>query len=98
MIAFNYQEAMRQSRELEQISDNIKDLAEKFLRSGQSGLRISWTGDSAELFYQKTEELYKDIKKTANNMAKISNTVHSTAKAIKAAEDAAKELIDTVKL
>ena len=93
MIAFNYEEAMRQSRELNQISDAVRDLAERILHSEQAELRSTWTGDSAGLFFQKTEELYKDITKTAKNASAVSKAVQVTAKAVKDAEDAAKELI-----
>lgn len=97
MIEFNYKDALSQARELDRISDELRRI-QATLNRGKSELAGAWKGDSANLFLSKAEELCGDIGKTAKTTAGISSAVEVAAKAIKAAEDAAQEIVKAVGL
>lgn len=97
MIEFNYKDALAQARELDRISDELLHIQTTLTR-GQSELAGAWKGDSANLFADKVENLCGDIRKTAKATAGISGAVEVAAKAVKAAEDAAKEIVKAVGL
>ncbi len=96
MIEFNYKEAMNQARELKEISDELLNIVNKNLRTQHYELGFAWKGEAADLFLKKADELSSDITKTAKATAAISTAVKVSAGAIKAAEDAAKRLAETV--
>ena len=98
MIAFDYKEAMAQAKELSQISAELKTLVNGKLKAQQAELACAWQGDSANLFFRKTEELFKDLSNTARMTAGVADAVEVAAKAIKAAEDAAEQLVKTIGL
>ena len=98
MIAFDYKEAMAQAKELSQISAELKTLVNGKLKAQQAELVCAWQGDSVNLFFRKTEELLKDLSNTARMAAGVADAVEVAAKAIKAAEDAAEQLVKTIGL
>lgn len=95
MIEFNYSQVMSQSQELRDISEEIQNIVQK-LKNGQGELSGAWRGESANLFLQKTDALYEDINKTIKTANGVAGAVEITAKAVKAAEDAALEIVKAV--
>ena len=53
MIAFHYQDAMAQAKDLRQVSDDLYTLLNRSLEPQQSELAYAWRGDSANLFLKK---------------------------------------------
>lgn len=96
MIAFNYDEAMEQSRELDRICEDLRDVLERSLRPQSRELGAAWKGTCARIYLQKDEELMSDIARTIRLASGISGAVRSAAKTIKAAEDAAKKIAQTI--
>ena len=97
MIAFNYNEAVKQANKLEQISEELQNLIEGTLKNWQSELECTWKGDSAQIYLQRTEKLYKDINQTAKITSAVATAVRISAKNIKVAEDAASQMVKTVR-
>lgn len=95
MIEFNYQSAISQAKALENASQELKNLI-TLLKNQRTELQAAWKGEAADLFMKKTDELFKDMNKTAKTAAGIATGVGTAAKAIKAAEEAAKKLAETV--
>ena len=95
MIKFNYNQAINQAAELRQISTQIQTLTQK-LEQGLADVSATWKGDSANLFLEKSGRLYGKISKTAKNAQNIAGAIDVAAKAVKAAEDAAQELVKAV--
>ena len=96
VIEFNYKEALRQARELEQISEELKKLVDRRLKNQQAELGVVWKGESAQVFQKKADELFDDIKKTAAKTQRIAHSVQTTAKSIKSAEELAEKIVRTV--
>ncbi len=61
MIAFNYNEAIKQANELEQISEELQNLIERTLKNWQSELECTWKGDSAQIYLQKLRNYIKTL-------------------------------------
>ena len=93
LIKFSYKDALDQARELDQVSEDLYRLTDRILKPKLEDLGMTWKGDSAQIFLRKTEEVLKDMRGTADTIARISNGLEGTAKTIKAAEDAAKQLV-----
>ena len=95
MIEFNYNKAIDQAKKLQDIAGELRLISQK-LASQQLELAGAWHGDGANLFLKKAEDLCGDITATAKIAEGIGIAVNSAAGAIKAAEDAAKEIIKAV--
>lgn len=95
MTEFNYKEAIDQAEELQEIAEELQAISRK-LTNQQPALALEWKGNSANLFLKKAEELCGDITRTAKTADRIGGAVGIAAKAIKKAEDAAKEIIKAV--
>ena len=98
MIAFHYQDAMAQAKDLKQASSDLNTILNNILRQEQSELSFAWKGENANMFLQKTEELYADIAKTVKLLSAVASAVEISAKAVKKAEDTAKEIASKVGL
>lgn len=95
MIEFNYNKAIDQAKELRDIADELRLISQK-LANRQQELAGAWHSDGANLFLKKAEDLCGDITATAKTAERIGSAVNSAAGTIKAAEDAAKEIIKAV--
>lgn len=95
MIEFNYKDAIRQADELQDIAEELQAICRK-LTNQQPELANAWQGNSANLFLKKAENLCGDIKRTAKTTKSIGTAVGTAAKAIKKAEDTAKEIVRVI--
>ena len=95
MIEFNYNQVMSQARELRKASQELQTIVQK-LKNEQGTLATAWRGESSDLFLKKAEELCSDINRTAKTACGVAGAVETAAKAVKAAEDAAKEIVKAV--
>lgn len=98
MIELNYKEVLTQASELENISEEIKALVDGTLTRGLDELQNAWSGDSANLFARKCNELYDDINKTAKSLGRFAGVVRKTAETFRDVEEAAKKTISVIGL
>lgn len=85
-INMNFNKAKRQADELDRIASELRNLANSDLSETLSELSSGWTGDSANLFIGKGENLKSHILTTANQLQSAANALRQNATAIYNAE------------
>lgn len=85
-ISMNFNKAKRQAEELDKIASDLRNLANRDLSETLSELSSGWTGDSANLFIGKGENLKSHILNTANQLSAAANALRQNATAIYNAE------------
>lgn len=82
VISMNFSRARRQADELERIAHELQNLAQSELPDSLSQLSGGWTGESANLFIQKGNNLAENIIKTARQLLNAANALRKSAAAI----------------
>lgn len=96
MIAFNYDSAMTQSRELDKICDDLMNLIRLELQPGAQEVGAAWKGESARIFLEKNDELMTHMRKTVRIASSVAEAVRISAKAIRDAEEKAKQIVQEI--
>ena len=78
-ININFKEAMRKADRLEEIADNIKNMADSDLEREMNAIRANWKGENAENYLRKTDTVRGKMRKTADNLKKIARTIRTIA-------------------
>lgn len=87
-IQVEFQQVTRQTKKLEQCADDLQKVRRQ-LQELMNDLRVSWAGESAELYLQKCNELSNKINTSAKNLGKTADVIERSAKAYRDAELAA---------
>ena len=87
-------EALTESQ-LQVIADEISRI-NKRLAVGRDELSGSWQGESARLFLDKAVKMGEKIQRTANNLDNVADGVYVVANTLKAAEEAAKQIVEAI--
>ena len=95
-INFNYQKAMRQAAQLEDLANQLKRIANSDVDSALDQVAGSWKGDSANIFLQKGNKAKNDLIQSAKQLQNTANAIRSAARALRAAEIRAKQIADTI--
>lgn len=92
IIDTDYNKALKQAEELEDIAQKLSKLEDSDLANILSSIGKNWTGDCAECYAKKGAKARKHLKDTAKGVNKTAKTLREIVKREKAAEDAAKKL------
>ena len=87
MIIFDYKRAMEQVRELRAIASEMQ--RSRSLENAINGAGSSWQGQTANQFRNKCTSLADMIRKEANNIMSIADSLEQAARIIDEAERAA---------
>lgn len=93
-IDFNYNQAISQAGELEDISERLKKLSENDLQDVMDDLSSAWKSDSAGQYINKVNRLNESIRSTSRNLKEISAAIRNIARNVKDAETAAQKIAD----
>ena len=85
-IQFNYEKAIRQANDLQDISKEIKKLAENKLTDSLQTIDKNWDGDNSKKFIKKGNTLKGKIEDSAEDLQKVSTSIRQMAKKIYDAE------------
>lgn len=91
-IRFNYNKALQQAKRLEELSNQLKNLANNNVNSTLSDISTNWKGDSANLFLQKGHKAKDDILKTSKQLADTAVAIRRAAKRMRDAEERARQI------
>lgn len=95
-INFNYQKAMRQAAQLEDLANQLKRIANSDVDSALDQVAGSWKGDSANIFLQKGNKAKNDLIQSAKQLQNTANAIKSAARTLRNAEIRAKQIADTI--
>ena len=95
-INFNYQKAMRQAAQLEDLANQLKRIANSDVDSALDQVAASWKGDSANMFIHKGNKAKNDLLQSAKQLQNTANAIRAAARALRNAEIRAKQIADTI--
>lgn len=93
-IEFDFQKAIKQAEQLEDISSELKKLSNNKFENTLSRLSSNWKGDSANAYLKKGKKLQTNIGNTAKDLNTVANNIRNIAKTIYNAEMAAKRVAE----
>lgn len=79
-IEFDFRQANRRAEELEEISDNLKKLADEELETSLQSLQEAWKGEAAGAYLTKGSRLKNKILKSSNDLKKTAAAIRNVAK------------------
>lgn len=91
-IQIEYQKVTAQARKLEDCADDLKTIRTK-LEGIMEELRSGWEGESAQLYFQKCQELSDKLASSQKDLTKTAGVIDKTAEAYRLAELAALQLV-----
>lgn len=91
-IRMDFAKALRQAQQLEQVSRDMKNLAERKLEDTLSGLGQNWTGDNSMKYIGKGRQLEGKITDTSKSLANIAQAIRQIAQNVYDAEMRAWEI------
>ncbi len=92
-IKFNFDKAIKQAGELEQIALVIRNLANNKMTETTDKVRNAWNGEAASEFLRKMQEIQIDIRKEGESIESIARALRQAAAALKRAEEEAEKII-----
>lgn len=86
VIRMNYNNSIKQAQRLEEAAEDLRRLVRNDLDGSLDSVRSAWTGDNANAFLIKGEQLKEKISKTASGMEQTARAIRTIAKNIYDAE------------
>lgn len=91
IMDFDYNRAIRQANEVDQIADEMMSIADNKLGHAVETLNLSWDGTSADQFLGHCRNTMNDIKSEAKKLKNYASRIRNVAKILEEAEQRAKE-------
>lgn len=79
-IRLEYNRAIKQAAELEEIAKGMKKLATNDLEGCLSSISSNWEGENSRAYIRKGKKIKGEIEASAANLTKIAGTIRSIAK------------------
>lgn len=91
-IEMDFERAMAQAQELEEISDELSKIASAHVADAFEMLAKNWQGDNSKNFLKKSSGLTTDMIETADDLLKIARNIRTTAGIVYKAESMARQI------
>lgn len=91
-IQFEFQQVMSQASALEDSALELQNVRAQ-INTLVDSLRAGWVGESAELYFQKCNELAYKLNTSQKNLDKVADVIRKSAKAYRDAELAAIQVV-----
>lgn len=88
-IKMDYQRALNQAKELDEIARDLRRTANDNLQDCVSDISHNWTGENSKAYISKCNKLKSDINSTAKKIEKTADTIRTVALVTYRAEMAA---------
>lgn len=85
-IRFDFQNAKQQADQLDELASNLEQQVLRQMFDANQQLRIAWTGESANRFVIKQNELQEKIRSTIRALREIADEIRRIAKRVYDAE------------
>lgn len=92
MIEITFGNALTQAKQLDECAESLEQLANNSLSSVQSDLSAAWQGDSADTYFSKMNLTRENIRKTAEDIQSIADTLRQVARIFRESELKALEI------
>jgi len=94
-IKMNYQEAIRQAKELDTLAGKVRSTANQKVEQSMQVLASGWKGSNASEFLRKYGELKQQILDSADELNSIADDIRRTAQIVYNAEMEALRIAQT---
>lgn len=91
-IQIEFQQVTQQAKQLDQCATELHSIRSQ-LAGLVDNLRGGWAGESAELYFQKCEELSSKLFSSQQSLTQIASVIQRSAKAYRDAELAAIQMV-----
>lgn len=91
-IEMDFERAIAQARELEEISKELSQIATAHITGALELLCYSWQGDNADKYFEGGNLLTGEMLETADDLIKVAKNIRTTAGLVYNAEKAAMQL------
>ncbi len=95
LIKINFQTAQAQAQKLEDIADNMRNLANQQMLNTIQEMSACWKGETAAIYFRKAEQVRQDVSKTAEKLYETASSIREQAKRVYDAEMQAITLAQT---
>lgn len=85
-IYFNYNKAMEQADELDDVAGRLAGAADRDMENILSEVGSAWRSDSSAQYLQKGRKVKGDLHTTAGNLRNIASAIRTIARRIRDAE------------
>lgn len=85
-IELDFRKAVEKARQLEDIASLLKNLADNDFENSLQDLSVAWSGENANAYLEKGNNLKGDIHITAENLQEVANSIRFSAQKIYDAE------------
>ncbi len=79
-IWLDYNRAMKQANELDQIASEMEHMADGDFQGCLNNVTANWTGENSRAYVRKGKILQSDIRSSAQHLRKIANVIRNIAK------------------
>lgn len=86
-----------QAKQLEEIAEGIRRLAERKMTGAIENMAAIWEGESADAYFSKAELVKQELLKTSSSLCDVASNIRAQAKKIYEAERRAIEQTQTTK-
>lgn len=91
-IEFDFKQALSQADRIDEIADNLGNLAKVKFDGTMQNLAANWKGDNASLYLGKGERLQDNMSKTSGELHSIASDIRTVARRLYEAEMRALEI------
>lgn len=84
-IEMNYNQAVRQAKQLETLAGNLKKIQNE-LQDSMNGLSRGWEGDASDAYRRKGSRLAEKVRKDADQLNQAAAAIRNIAKRTRRAE------------
>lgn len=89
-IQFNYNKAISQAKELENLASQLESLAKRDVDDTLMAVSRGWSGDSSDLFVGKGRKAQGDMRASAKQLRNLAEGIRIVAKNVRNAEERAR--------
>lgn len=93
-ISIAFDNAIAQAKRLENSAEQMR-ASQRQLDEIKASLKAGWEGESANLYFQKCEQLGNKLRRTAEDLEQIARVIRKSAKTYRDAEMRALDAIKT---
>ncbi len=87
-IVINFQDTMNKANQLEALARDIHHLCENDLTDINGYCAHVWKGDASEVYRKKMNQISGKLKKRANDLEAVAESIGQSVKRLKAADEA----------
>ncbi len=85
-IKMDFREAKKQADELDEIAENLRNVANRDLEQAMSVLNSGWKGNNATLYLEKVNRVKEETNREVKDLQNIASDIRRTARIIYEAE------------